>query len=434
MRKPNRRSNAVVGQGNANRNGRKSNGTAYEDTAKHSSESEQEFSDENSSDVRAPSISIINQAPVTATKPLKITYRTPTSTDDDSRKQRRNRDERPKTLPITFTVRPVIAQGNNLGAAEQSDEDTLTSGAELSEGSEKRTSIRIVSSSARSSDTEESAKKLHIEAKSFKRKATKDEEFVIEREARLARANAIYSEKTRSIIAREARQNRKVEQSKLQRIQLQDAESVPGYARTLPRNFKTVRVPIQAQQSPRKEEERDQKRRSLQPIDFRPSAELPAKSTEHNSGANSPSVSSTKSYDLSPTVHQCRRGCTQVVDDTLDGPRIIRRSREKRRESNPNQILGRTEIQALNKGRPNSGLARSSSLPRSSERPRVKSTAFEEFVEIHDLGEFSRSKSRTLPHRKKRVTYHEGVKDDFHAYSESEVRDFNVTTLISLII
>ena len=415
-----------MGQENASRNGRKSNGTVYEDAAKHSSESEQEFADENSSGVRAPSVSITNHRPVTVTKPLKITYGTPTSTDDDSRKQRRNRDERPKTLPITFKVRPFIAHGNNIGAAEQSDEDTLTSGAELSEVGEKRTSIRIVSSSARSSDTEESTKKLHIEAKSFKRKGKKDGEFVLEREARLARANAIYSEKTHSLIKRETRENRKVGHTKLQRVQLQGAESTPGYARTLPRNFKTVRVPIQAQQSPRKEEVHDKKRRSSQPTDFRRSTEFPGKSNEHNRREKSPSVSSTKSHDLSPTVHQCRRGCTNVVDDTVDGPRIIRRSRDKRRESNPNQILGRTEIQSLNKGRPNSGLARSSSLPRSSERPRVKSTAFEEFVEIHDLGEFSRSKSRTLPYRKKRVTYHEGVKDDFHAHSESEVRNFNV--------
>ena len=328
-------------------------------------------------------------------------------------------------MPITFTLRPTINQTAKTEEVEDSNEDTLTSGGELSEGDEKRTSIRIVSSSAKSSDTEEFTKKLQIEAKSFKRSRKKDEEFISERGSRQTREDAIYIEKARNTINGNRRQYRTKEQAKLQRVQLQDAETTTDYARTLPRNFKTVRVPIQTQTSPEKGIEKVKQRRSSQPINFKRPTGFPGESTDHSSLAKSPSASSTKSNDLSATIHQCRRGCTHVVDDTVDGPRIIRRSRENRRKSNPNQILGRTEIQGLNRGRPKSGITRSSSLPRSSERARIKSTAFEEFVEINDLSEFSRSKSRTLPYRKKRVTYHEGVKDDAYAFSESEVRNYN---------
>ena len=113
-------------------------------------------------------------------------------------------------------------------------------------------------------------------------------------------------------------------------------------------------------------------------------------------------------------------GCTHVVDDTTDGPRIARRARENRRTSNPNQILGRTEIRGLKKERPKSEIVRSASLPRSSERPRINSLGYDEFVEIHDFEGFARNKSRTLPNRKKRVTYHEGTKE-LQSLSETEV-------------
>ena len=113
-------------------------------------------------------------------------------------------------------------------------------------------------------------------------------------------------------------------------------------------------------------------------------------------------------------------GCTHVVDDTTDGPRIVRRARENRRTSNPNQILGRTEIHGLKKERPKSEIIRSASLPRSTERPRIASLGYDEFVEIHDFEGFTRNKSRTLPNRKKRVTYHEGTKE-LQSLSETEV-------------
>ena len=329
-------------------------------------------------------------------------------------------------MPITFTVKQPTVKANNTEEADDSDEDTLTSGGEFSERDEKRTSIRIVSSSARSSDAEGSTKKLKIEAKSFKRKAKKENEHsVTEQEARSERANKFYKDKTRNLISREPWKQQKVVEKKFQPLQLQGAESAPENTfRTLPRNFKTVRVPIQTPTSP-KEEKPDRGRRLSQPIDLRelttPSS---GKADDFSDTGKSASVSSVKSHDASPTgqVHQCRRGCTHVVDDTADGPRIIRRSRENRRKSNPNQILGRTDIQGLRKNRPKSEIIRSLSLPRSKDRPRLKSEGFEEFVEINDLGEFSRSKSRTLPNRKKRVTYHEGTKDDFQAFSESEVR------------
>lgn len=407
QRKVKRRNNAVVGQENGSRNGQKTSSVSPANL-ETSSESDEDFIVENRDEKSVPRIVVINQKPaVTVKKPFQITYRTPTSTDDDShRKQRRSQDERSKTLPITFTVKQAKVESEKTAS---SDEDTLTSGGELSERDEKRTSIRIVSSSAVSSETERPTRKLQIEAKSLKRKENKENE-QFEREKKSKEANRIYNDRTRRFIKRQQWDQREVEETELDFEFLEDAESVPDYKfQTLPRNFKTVRVPIQTQSSPAKVEKRNQRRRLSQPINLR--SPLTEKSE---------SVSSDKSPDTcsSDLVHLCRRGCTHVVDDITGGPRVVRRSRENRRKSNPNQILGRTDIQGLRKTRPKSEIIRTLSLPRSTERPQIKSTGFEEFVEINDLGKFSRSK--TLPRKKKRVTYHEGIKEQ-RVFSESEV-------------
>lgn len=384
----------------------------------HNSSGSSDSEDESLDESRGPRISVTNRADgSTATRPLQITYLAPNSTDDDSRKQRRNRTERPKTLPITFTVKQPTAKESHVYEEADSGEDTLTSGGEHSDREDKRTSIRIVASSARSSDNGGSAKKLLIEAKSYKRKGNKENDLLIaEREASSEQANKIYNEKTRKLINRQPWQKRQVGEIELRASRLEEAQSLPSSKfRTLPKNFKTIRVPIQTQSSAENEKGRDTSRRLSQPINLRK-----PRSDEHSDTGRSPSIGSVKSYDASPTGHRCKLGCTHVVNDTSVGPRIVRRPRENRRKSNPNQILGRTDIQGLRNGRPRSEIIRSTSLPRSTDRPRVKSTGFEEFVEINDLGEFSRSKSRTLPHKKKRVTYHEGTKD-YQAFSESEV-------------
>eukprot|EP00795_Rhopilema_esculentum_P003674 gene3674-14934_t len=446
VRKVKRRNNAVVGQEEENQNTGKESVRNRKDLSPErsdgSSVSEDEFLEKESPQgYGSPSISIQRNPVITVDrpKPIKITYRPVSKEDenqaDEPRNRRRPREERPKTLPVTLVVkRPELPENTAEYSQGSDEEDTLTSGGENSEADQQRTSIRIVSS-AKSSDTEDSSRKLRIEAKSTKRAASKEtvnsntEDLHTVEKNKQTRAEEIYNRKTRRIIKREPWGKSAVKEDQVTAQNVDRSESIPvKHLQTLPRNFKTVRVPIQTQPVSPENKQVEGKQNSLKPKpnQLRRASEgsLVSRSDNQSDTGQSISGASVPSYDASPTgqksAHQCRRGCTHVVDDTEDGPRIVRRSRDKRRQSNPNQILGRTEILDSRKSRPKSEILRSESLPRSAGRPRIKSTGFEEFVEIHDFDTFNRNKTRTLPNRKKRVTYHEDTKDNA-AFSETEV-------------
>eukprot|EP00112_Aurelia_sp_Birch-Aquarium-sp1_P006942 Seg1758.2 transcript_id=Seg1758.2/GoldUCD/mRNA.D3Y31 product="hypothetical protein" protein_id=Seg1758.2/GoldUCD/D3Y31 len=547
VRKPKKRNNAVVGHDPINEGFQKSRneGRGFQSAPKQQSDSESESDSLVSSEAgydSAPRVSINSNKKPTVTvgtsRPIQITYkpspktekrkpvenprRSPTRDDSDSedqKRRRRNRDERPKTLPVTFTIRQpepkarivIRTSEESSSHSESSDEDTLTSGGESSGIERKRTSIRIVSSaksSAPSSDNEGGKRKLRIDAKSTKRPKTPERKNTLSDidRRKQERANDIYNDRTRKLIKRETWKRNSVQESEITANSLKQAQSSPntGY-QTLPRNFKTIRVPLQTQPPPTKKSPNSQPPPSkkspnsqITPKRNSPNSQVPPRKKSPNSSdqnrktgpnsqlppnnksPNSPdrnrktspnsllqpnrkspsspdrnrpvpqsdnsrrssassfvrsdnqsdtgqSVNSTQSYDpslarKSSAVHRCKKGCTHVVDDTTDGPRIVRRARENRRTSNPNEILGRTEIHGLKKERPKSEIVRSASLPRSTERPRINSLGYDEFVEIHDFEGFARNKSKTLPNRKKRVTYHEGTKG-LQSLSETELQE-----------
>ncbi len=350
---------------------------------------------------------------------IKFTRPVENQSDEEPKQKRRERPQRAKTAPVTLKIKPPEPE-----LAESPESESESSEDEGKEKKDNRTSIRIVpanKTNAEETQPEKRGRKLEIEAKSTKREslspnASRDILSRSNEELETSfKANEIYREKTRRLTNRKVLQRRSIQESdlKVQRIQESQSATSQGRYKTLPRNFKTVRLPLQTNKSAAV---KNDKERGLS-VDFkRKERELSTDSYDGRSETPQ-SVTSTQSYDHSPRrklKHSCRLDGIHFEDDE-DRPRLIRKAKQNRRLSNPNQILGRTDIQGLRKERPKSeviGLRRSLSLPRSSERPRVKSESYNEFVTIHDFEDFNLSRSRTLPNRKKRVSYQEGTKGE----------------------
>ena len=134
-----------------------------------------------------------------------------------------------------------------------------------------------------------------------------------------------------------------------------------------------------------------------------------------------------------------RRSCTLDgihfdTDSSTDGGSLLRRRpRSSRRRSNPNLILGRTEINYPKKLRPKTiaieqfSSDRSLSLPRSSKRPIIKSAFYESDLPVtdtEDIGSFSLQRSSSLPRSSKRPVIKSAVYDSELAVTDTE--DFGV--------
>ena len=98
-------------------------------------------------------------------------------------------------------------------------------------------------------------RKLRIDAKSTKRpKLPERKNTLSDTERRKQeRANEIYNDRTRKLIKRETWKRKSVQESEITASSLKQAQSSrnTGY-QTLPRNFKTIRVPLQTQPPPNK--------------------------------------------------------------------------------------------------------------------------------------------------------------------------------------
>eukprot|EP00794_Sanderia_malayensis_P019483 gene19483-21407_t len=355
-----------------------------------------------------------------------------TDKDQSGEKGGREETERPerrKTNPLILTIKPPELKNAEANAEASSPESQTDSSGE--EERTNRTSIQIVSGKK---VKESGNKKLDIKAKSTvrdNRPFTKSSFESTDLEQSYI-AEEIYRKKARKLRSRKAVNNRRLSEgadfntTATTTFEEGEQDSAPSQGRyyTLPRNFKTVRVPLQTKKGVDENSTRNENfRRRFSADDYsKEKFSIDEKSNEkfEDRSDASQSAFSTQSFDRKLLTKQKRKKknfeANRLKEEShFEEPRFIRRARKDRRLSNPNQILGRTDIQGLRKERPKSevvGLRRSESLPRSAERPRVKSESYNEFVTIHDLEGFNLGRSQTLPYRKKKVSYQDGTKGE----------------------